>query len=102
MPRRDPTRRTTRKGRLVDRVIRQRRDTKQEAESDAGGGAGDQRRIAELEHRVDELEALLEGLQDSVHRETIRLGRELDALAARTQAPEIARALDRYSRERGI
>ncbi len=101
MPRRDPTRRTTRKGRLVDRVIRQRRDTKREAGQD-GGEADDERRIAEVERRVDELEALLEGLQDSVHREMTRLGRELNALAARTQAPEIARALDRYSRERGL
>jgi hypothetical protein len=101
VPRRDPTRRTTRKWSLVDRVIRQRRDTKQEAESDADE-AGDQRRIVALEQRVEELEALLEALQDSVHRETTRLGREIGALAARTEAPEIARALDRYSRERGL
>jgi uncharacterized protein YceH (UPF0502 family) len=69
LPRRDPTRRTTRKGRLVDRVIRQRRDAKQEAGFEAGEGADDQRRIAALERRVDELEARLEGLRDSVDRD---------------------------------
>ena len=86
---------------MVDRVIRQRRDTKQEAGSD-GNEADDQRRIAALEQRVEELEALLEGLQDSIHREMVRQGRELGALAARTEPPEMARALGRYSRERGL
>jgi hypothetical protein len=98
---RDPTRRTTRKSRLVDRVIRQRRDTGQEIAPDADA-ADDHRRIADLEQRVDELEALLEGLQDSVHREMVRHDREIGALTERTHAPEMARALDRYSRERGI
>jgi hypothetical protein len=98
---RDPTRRTTRKGRLVDRVIRQRRDTGQDTASDADE-TDDQRRIAALEQRVEELEALLEGLQDSVHREMVRHDRQIGALTERTEAPEMARALDRYSRERGI
>ena len=98
---RDPTRRTTRKGRLVDRVIRQRRDTGQDRPSDADH-PDDQRRIAVLEQRVEELEALLEGLQDSVHRETVRHERDIEVLTRRTGAPEMARALDRYSRERGI
>ena len=86
---------------MVDRVIRQRRDSKQEAASDPEE-AGDQRRIAALAQRVEELEALLEALQDSIHREMTRLDRELRALAAGTTAPEMARALDRYSRERGL
>jgi hypothetical protein len=98
---RDPTRRTTKKGRLVDRVIRQRRDTGQDIAVDADD-ADDHRRIAVLEGRVEELEALLVGLQDSVHREMIRHDRQIGALTERTQAPEMARALDRYSRKRGI
>jgi uncharacterized coiled-coil protein SlyX len=87
--------------------MRQRRDAKLEADA-AGADAGetelddDQRRIVALERRVEELEALLEGLQDAVHREMTRQSRELAALAARTQAPEMARALGKYSRERGL
>jgi hypothetical protein len=88
---------------LVDRVIRQRRDAKPDAGADANETEpDDQRRIAALEQRVEELEALLEGLQDAVHRELTRQSRELGALAARTQAPEMARALDKYRRERGL
>ena len=95
-------------------MIRQRRDTGQDivAETDDADDerriasdaddANDQRRIAVLEGRVEELEALLEGLQDSVHREMIRHDRQIGALTERTQAPEMARALDRYSRKRGI
>ena len=95
-------------------MIRQRRDTGQDIAADADDAddqpqsvsdtddADDQRRIAVLEGRVEELEALLEGLQDSVHREMIRHDRQIGALTERTQAPEMARALDRYSRKRGI
>ena len=35
---------------------------------------GHERRIEVLEGRVDQLEALLEGLQDAVHRESVREG----------------------------
>jgi uncharacterized protein YlxW (UPF0749 family) len=105
---------------LVDRVIRQRRDANLEAGPDADETEAeadqrteaeadqrtepdaDQRRIAALEQRVEELEAQLEGLQDSVHREMTRQSQELRALAARTEPPEMARALGKYSRERGL
>ena len=82
-------------------MIRQRRDTEQDIAVDADD-ADDHRRIAILEGRVEELEALLVGLQDSVDREMIRHDRQIGALTERTQAPEMARALDRYSRKRGI
>jgi hypothetical protein len=87
---------------LVDRVIRQRRTGQDIAPEGDSDDADDQRRIAVLEQRVEELEALLEGLQDAVHRETVRQDRDIEALTQRTRAPEMARALDRYSRERGI
>jgi hypothetical protein len=97
---------------LVDRVIRQRRDAnleagpdadQTEAEADQPTETGaDQPRIAALEKRVEELEAQLEGLQDSVHREMTRQSQELRGLAARTEPPEMARALGKYSRERGL
>jgi hypothetical protein len=99
--RRNPTRRTARVGQLFERVIQQRRSAS--AATGAPAGEADQeRRIGALEQRVEYLESLLEGLQDSVHREAARHEREMKALEAKTQAPEMARAIDKYSRERGV
>ena len=61
-----------------------------------------ERRIAVLEGRVDQLETLLEGLQDAVHRESVREGGRIDALEKRTEPSEISRALSRDARERGL
>jgi hypothetical protein len=101
VPSRDPIRRTTRLGQLVDRVVEQRRRAKTEPGSDAGE-VDHERRIGALEQRVKELEALLEALQDSIHREATRQDEELEALEAKTQAREMARALGKYSREHGL
>jgi len=74
-----------------------------ESEAASGVGTVDQeRRIGALEQRMDRLEALLEGLQDSIHREITRQEKTIAALNARTQPPELARALSKYSRERGL
>jgi predicted RNase H-like nuclease (RuvC/YqgF family) len=82
-------------------VIQQRRSA--EAETGSGGDAVDHdRRIRALEQRIEQLESLLEGLQDSVHREMTRHDREIEALDEKTQAPEVARALGQYSRDRGL
>jgi hypothetical protein len=64
--------------------------------------AGHERRIEALEERVDQLEALLEGLQDAVYRESVREGDRIGALEKRTEPSEISRALDRDARERGL
>ena len=64
--------------------------------------AGHERRIEALELRIDQLEALLEGLQDAVHRESIRQGARIDALEKRSEPAEISRALSRDARERGL
>jgi hypothetical protein len=88
-------------GRLLDRVVQQRRHANTEAGSDAGE-LDHERRVGALEQRVRQLEALLEGLQDSIHRETTRQDEAIEALEAKTQAPEMARALGKYSRERGL
>jgi hypothetical protein len=61
-----------------------------------------ERRIEVLEGRVDQLEALLEGLQDAVHRGSVREGERIDALEKRTEPSEISRALSRDARERGL
>jgi hypothetical protein len=58
--------------------------------------------FAALDGRVDQLEALLEGLQDTVHRESVRAGGRIDALEKRSEPAEISRALSRDARERGL
>jgi hypothetical protein len=61
-----------------------------------------ERRIEALEGRIDQLEALLEGLQDAVHRESVREEGRIGALEKRTEPSEISRALNRDARERGL
>lgn len=55
-----------------------------------------------LEQRIAHLEAVVEGLQDSVHREAVRRSNQIEALETKTKPGEIARALTRDARERGI
>jgi hypothetical protein len=101
VPGRDPTRRTTRVRGLLDRVIQPWRNARTETGSHPDD-VDHERRIGALEQRAEQLEALLEGLQDSIHREAIRQDKAIEALDAKTQAPELARALGKYSRERGL
>ena len=55
-----------------------------------------------LEARITHLEQLVEGLQDSVHRESKRLGKRLGELEARIQPAALGRALSDDARERGL
>jgi uncharacterized coiled-coil protein SlyX len=57
---------------------------------------------ANQQARLDALESLVEGLQDAVHRETIRLGALIDELQKKTEPGEIARALSDDARRRGL
>jgi hypothetical protein len=59
-------------------------------------------RIADLARRVAHLEGLLEGLQDSVHRESLRLDRRIADLDARLEPGALAVELSRDARERGL
>ena len=76
------------------------------AEPEAAGGesaaADPVERITALEKRVRHLEAIVEGLQDLVHRESIRRGKQIEGLESKTEPDEIARALSRDARQRGI
>jgi hypothetical protein len=58
--------------------------------------------IQRLEARVAHLEALVEGLQDSVHRESERQEARITELEARTEPSALAVALSRDARERGL
>jgi uncharacterized coiled-coil protein SlyX len=59
-------------------------------------------RLELLERRVSHLEELLEGLQDAVHRESVRRDEEAARLQRRTEPREIARALSDDARKRGL
>jgi hypothetical protein len=59
-------------------------------------------RIEELERRVDQLEAQLEGLQDAVHRDAVRRDEREARLERRTDPQQIARSLSRDARSRGL
>lgn len=85
---------------MLDRVIGLRRRRARDEASRGAPDAADP--IKALEQRVAHLEAMIEGLQDAVHRETRRTHEELDDLRKRTEPAEISRALSRDARERGL
>jgi hypothetical protein len=89
--------------RLVNR-IRQIRRTGKSAEARPASDAGDPARavVRALETRIAHLEQLLEGLQDSVHRESERQGKRIAELEARTEPAALGEALSRDARERGL
>jgi hypothetical protein len=90
-----------RRTRLLDRVAQLGRG-RRAAERAGPEPADAQERIQTLEARIDQLEALVEGLQDAVHRESIRQDGRIRALEKRSEPAEISRALSRDARKRGI
>jgi hypothetical protein len=58
--------------------------------------------LAALEARVAHLEGLLEGLQDSVHRESTRQRKQIADLEAQLEPAALAVALSRDARQRGL
>ncbi|HLH66741.1 MAG TPA: hypothetical protein VKV27_13665 [Solirubrobacteraceae bacterium] len=59
-------------------------------------------RLEALEARVAHLEALLEGLQDSVHRESERHARLIAELQAQVRPEAMSASLARDARDRGL
>jgi hypothetical protein len=58
--------------------------------------------VQTLETRVAHLEELVEGLQDSIHRESVRLTKRVTDLEAKIEPSALAVALSRDARERGL
>jgi hypothetical protein len=56
----------------------------------------------DLEERVERLENLVEGLQDAMHRESVRHDELIELLQKKTEPAEIARALSEDARKRGL
>ena len=61
-----------------------------------------QDQLRALEARIAHLEQLVQGLQDSVHRESMRLSRRVGEFEARIEPAALARALSEDARERGL
>jgi hypothetical protein len=55
-----------------------------------------------LQSRVEHLEKLVEGLQDSIHRESERQGKRITELEARMEPAAIGAALSKDARDRGL
>jgi hypothetical protein len=56
----------------------------------------------DLVERVERLESVVEGLQDAMHRESVRHDQQIEALQAKTEPAELARALSEDARKRGL
>ena len=85
---------------MLDRVIGLRRRRARDEASRGAPDAADS--IQALERRVAHLEAMIEGLQDAVHREAKRTNEQLDDMRRRIEPSELSRALSRDARERGL
>jgi predicted nucleic acid-binding Zn-ribbon protein len=64
--------------------------------------ADDRLRLEKLEQRLAHLEALVEGLQDAIHRDSIRHEERLSELEHKTQPDALAKALSDDARRRGL
>jgi predicted component of type VI protein secretion system len=58
--------------------------------------------LQQLQERIEHLETLVEGLQDSVHRDSQRHDQRMTELERKTQPDLLAKALSEYARRRGI
>jgi hypothetical protein len=81
---------------VLDRIARVRRRRRRRAP------AVPAERLDSLEARVLHLENMLEGFQDSVHREITRMNLESDQLRERTEPRTIRRSLSDDARTRGL
>jgi hypothetical protein len=88
---------------LIER-IRQLRHTTEAAREPAPERANkrEQDHVRALEDRVEHLEKLVQGLQDSVHRESSRQAKRIAELEARVQPAALGRALSDDARTRGL
>jgi hypothetical protein len=55
-----------------------------------------------LQTRIEHLEQLVEGLQDSMHRQSERYGKRITELEARIEPAALSVALTKDARERGL
>jgi hypothetical protein len=88
---------------LIARIRQIRRgsaESRDRANPSASGPGQDE--VRALEARITHLEQLVQGLQDSVHRESTRLSKRIGELEARTHPAALGKALSEDARERGL
>ena len=89
---------------LIFRIRQMRRvaaaaDTARAPAGDANRGPED---LGAIERRIAELEPLVHGLQDWVHRESLRLTKRIAGLELRIQPAALGAGLSKDARERGL
>jgi uncharacterized coiled-coil protein SlyX len=82
--------------------VRERIGRLMEARRPGGGSQDDPRRLERLEARVAHLESLLEGLQDAVHRDSVRHEQRMSELERNMTPEALTKALSDDARRRGI
>jgi uncharacterized coiled-coil protein SlyX len=87
---------------LIARIRQVRRPTTARERSSTEGEAPPDERMRALETRVGHLERLVEGLQDSVHRESERHSKMIADLQAQVEPSAMGAALADDARTRGL
>lgn len=87
---------------LISRIRQIRRTAAAERPSGGSAAAPDAAVVRAMETRIAHLEQLLEGLQDSVHRESERQAKQIADLQAQIQPSALSAALSKDARERGL
>lgn len=88
---------------LIARIRQIRRTDQAPATATRQGASGDDTAtLKALQGRVEHLERLVEGLQDSIHRESERQGKRLTDLETRIEPAALSVALSQDARERGL
>ena len=88
--------------RLIARIRQVRRATAAAERQAATTAEPDGPRLDALEGRIAHLERLVEGLQDSVHRESERHGKLIAELQAQVHPTAMSAALSKDARDRGL
>jgi hypothetical protein len=88
---------------LIARIVQMRRGAAAQPSARGAEASGPAPSTLEsLEVRVAHLEGMVQGLQDSVHRESMRQGKRIADLEARLEPGALAIALEQDARERGL
>jgi hypothetical protein len=87
---------------LIARIRQIRRITEPIARARPSSSRQGDEALRALEDRVAHLEQLVQGLQDSVHRESKRQGERIGELEARIQPAALGKALAEDARNRGL
>ncbi len=87
---------------LIARIRQLRRIAEVDEQAPPSTSAPGRDELWALEDRDAHLEQVVQGLQDSVHRESTRLSKRIGELEARTQPAALGKALSQDARKRGL